>query len=62
MGLFYGSVTLNRVQNIETSPEYASEIINGLKSNEIPHDYLEYVQNRILQNNRALHGKLPSLT
>ena len=55
-------VVLNRVQNIETSPEYASEIINGLKSHEIPHDYLEYVQNRILQNNRALHGKLPSLT
>ena len=55
-------VVLNRVQNIETSPEYASEIINGLKSHEIPYDYLEYVQNRILQNNRALDGKLPSLT
>jgi len=55
-------VVINRVPNIETSPEYASEIINGLKSHEIPYDYLEYVQNRILQNNRALDGKLPSLT
>ena len=55
-------VVLNRVQNKETSLEYASEIINRLKSHEIPHDYLEYVHNRIIQNNKALYGELPSLT
>jgi len=45
----------------KTSAAYASEIINGLKSHGIQSDYLEYVYNRILLNNGALKGKLPSI-
>ncbi len=54
-------VAQERKENILTSAEYSTEIINGLKSHAIPKEYLEYVSNRILSNNSELAGKLPKI-
>lgn len=54
-------VVRERKSKLKTSAIYASEIINGLKSHDIPRAYLEYVYNRILLNNGALKGELPSI-
>ncbi len=54
-------VVRKREVGLATSAKYASIIINGLKSHDIPEEYLEYVYNRILFNNRALQSELPSI-
>jgi hypothetical protein len=54
-------VVRERKNGLITSVEYASEIINGLKSHDIPREYLAYVYERILLNNSKLRGLLPSI-
>lgn len=55
-------VVRNRQSGLKTSVAYASEIINGLKSHDIPQHYIEYAYERILLNNESLHGQLPPIT
>jgi len=54
-------VVRKRKKNLLTSAAYASEIIKGLKSHDIPIEYLGYVYKRILSNNSALCGQLPGI-
>ncbi|WP_177419082.1 gamma-glutamylcyclotransferase family protein [endosymbiont of Lamellibrachia barhami] len=55
-------VVRKKKQKLKTSLAYASEIINGLKSHNVPRSYLEYVNTRILLNSPELEGFLPSFT
>ncbi len=55
-------VVRKKHQKLKTSLTYASEIINGLKSHNVPKSYLEYVNTRILLNNPELEGFLPAFT
>ena len=54
-------VVRDRTYGMKTSAAYASKIITGLMSHDIPLGYLQYVYDRILLNNGALKGELPSL-
>lgn len=54
-------VVRERRSGLLTSAEYASEILNGLKSHDIPKEYVAYVHKRILLNNQDLSDKLPEL-
>lgn len=42
---------INGKTGLRTSKEYVSHIISGLKSNDIPQDYVNYVIEKITQNN-----------
>ncbi|MEN8613831.1 gamma-glutamylcyclotransferase family protein [Dehalogenimonas sp. THU2] len=51
-------VALDRKQGIKTSSVYANLIIAGLKENNVPNDYIEYVRTKILENNADLGNEL----
>lgn len=53
----------NRKNGLETSLQYASTIINGLKDHkDIPTDYIKYVKEKIILNNPVLKNKLPFIS
>jgi hypothetical protein len=47
-------VAKERKTTYKTSIDYVRHIINGLRSNEIPESYIEYVKQRIVRNNPLL--------
>jgi len=51
-------VVQNRRSGLMTSLDYASNIITGLRSQEIPSEYIEYVRQRIIRNNESLRNLL----
>ena len=54
-------VVRERSTGLLTSAAYASEILNGLSSHNIPKEYIAYVHERILLNNEELRDKLPEI-
>jgi hypothetical protein len=54
-------VVRERSAGLITSAEYASEILAGLVSHDIPKEYVAYVRKRILLNNESLSDKLPEI-
>ena len=55
-------VVRERKKELKTSVAYASEMLNGLTSNNIPNCYLQYAYKRILLNNKDLRHKLPAIS
>jgi len=49
-------VAIKRQSGIQTSLEYASHIVLGLREHNVPEDYIEYVKGRIIANNPALRN------
>lgn len=45
-------------QNIKTSFEYSSLIIRGLRSHEIPEEYINYIKQQISLNNPSLEPRI----
>lgn len=55
-------VVRERKKELKTSAAYATEVLNGLNSHDIPNSYLEYVYKRILLNNNELKHELPTMS
>ena len=49
-------VVKERKPNLETSIDYVSHIINGLKEFNAPKGYIEYVKQRVIKNNPLLRS------
>lgn len=43
-----------RANDIQTSVEYCSHILNGLRQHDVPNDYIEYVKRQMIANNQNL--------
>jgi AIG2-like family len=54
-------VVLKRTSDIQTSLEYASHILKGLREQKVPDEYIEYVKRRIGANNPDLKNEIKHL-
>lgn len=52
----------NRQADLKTSAAYVSHILAGLREHNMPAEYCQYVQSKIVENNRDLRDALPVLT
>ncbi|MDO8991123.1 MAG: gamma-glutamylcyclotransferase [Sideroxyarcus sp.] len=55
-------VVKNRQANLMTSAAYVSHILAGLREHNVPAEYCQYVQSKIIENNGELRDALPVLT
>lgn len=55
-------VVKNRKANLKTSAAYVSHILAGLRENNMPTDYCQYVLSKIIENNWNLRDELHVLT
>jgi len=54
-------VVRERRSELKTSSAYASEILKGLKTHNMPKNYLRYVYGQILKNNSDIQEEIPSI-
>lgn len=54
-------VVINRQGGIQTSLEYASHIVFGLRGHDVREEYIQYVKGRIIANNPAVRDEIENL-